>query len=335
MMDRNLLTTFATVVLLMSLGCGGNVVEPMSEPSPVAAMDAEYASIDDRFAGNWRMASVERVDANGQPLPAPDPPGFGSEGAVGYLMYDPAGYMGVVVMSQGREPYSEDGPTPDQARGAITGYLSYFGPYTIDETAGTITHHVLGSFNPNTTEQDSVRRFEFHGDDTLILMPPPGRTGVQSRITWEREPAADLGPEYERFVGFWRYRRTDRRPADGDPRDTTQFGDGYVIYTASGHMAVHLIRPDRPAFQNTPPTDDEVLNAMRTYTSYFGPVAPDSDADRPTIIHNRIGTTNPNPNPDPAVRGYEFRDNLLILSPPAATVDGVEVRSYLTWEKLN
>jgi hypothetical protein len=332
-MHRHILTPIALATFVAALACGGDVVEPMSELSPVDAVDAGSASLNDRFAGNWRLVGVERLDGDGQPVSAPDPPGFGSEGAVGYLMYDVTGHMGVVIMSQGREPYAEDGPTPDQARSAMTGYLSYFGPYTIDETAGTVTHHVLGSFNPNTTGQDSVRQFEFHGDDTLVLMPPPAQTGAQLRITWEREPAADLGPEYERFVGFWRYQRTDRRTANGETRETTQFGDGYIIYTSSGHMAVHLIRPDRPAYQNSPPTDDEVLNAVRTYTSYFGPVA--LEADRQTVVHDRIGTTNPSPNPDPAVRGYEFRDKRLILSPPATTVDGVEVRSYLTWEKLN
>ena len=334
-MHTHLLTAFASVTLAASLACGSDVAAPMADALPVEAADAGYASIDHRFAGNWRLVTVERFDENDQPVPAPAPPAFGSEGAVGYIMYDPTGYMGAVVMSQGREPYSEGGPTPDQARGAFAGYLSYFGPYTIDETAGTITHHVLGSLNPNMKGEDNVRRYEFQGDDTLILMPPRGQTGGQLKITWAREPRADLGPEYERFVGFWRYQRTDRRTADGETRETTQFDDGYVIYTTSGHMAVHLARPDRGRFESSPPIDEEIMSTVRSYTSYFGPVALESDAEQPTIVHNRIGTTTPNPNPDPAVRGYEFRDNLLILSPPGTTVEGVEVRSYLTWEKLD
>ena len=330
-MHRDLFSLIISVALLASFACGG-----AAEPAAVGTSDSEDASLDDRFAGNWRLLTVERFDENDQPVPAPDPPAFGSEGAVGYLMYDPAGYMAAVIMSQGRQPYSEGGPTPDEARSGLASYLSYFGPYTIDEAAGTITHHVRGSFNPNMTGQDNVRRYEFLGDETLVLMPPRGPSGGQLQLTWEREPAAELGPDHQRLVGFWRYRRTDRRTADGEPRDAAQFGDGYLIYTTSGHMAVHLTRPDRGRFEGAPPappTDDEVLNAVRSYTSYFGAVALDSAAQ--TVVHNRVGTTSPNPNPTPAVRGYELRDNLLILSPPPSTVDGVELRSYITWERIS
>jgi hypothetical protein len=33
-------------------------------------------------------------------------------------------------------------------------------------------------------------------------------------------------------------------------------------------------------------------------------------------------------------RGFEFTDNTLILQPPATMVDGREVKSFITWTKI-
>jgi hypothetical protein len=53
------------------------------------------------------------------------------------------------------------------------------------------------------------------------------------------------------------------------------------------------------------------------------------------VVHDRIGSTSPAGSGTAAPRGYEFRDNTLILKPPPSTVDGQEVQSFLTWERLS
>ena len=50
----------------------------------------------------------------------------------------------------------------------VLGYDSYFGRYTVDERAGTITHHVEGSLFPEDLGKDFVRQFTLEGD-TLTL----------------------------------------------------------------------------------------------------------------------------------------------------------------------
>ena len=52
--------------------------------------------------------------------------------------------------------------------------------YTVDEAAGTVTHHRLDSVQPGDSG-DLVRRYEFTGD-RLVLRPP----GSTMEITWER-----------------------------------------------------------------------------------------------------------------------------------------------------
>ena len=108
--------TRSTLVGLMSLaGCGG------SAPAEEAAADAAEANPMDRFAGAWSLVRSERRDAEGELVGEP------REDRVGYIMYDATGYMGVTLMSPDREPYSEGGPTPDEALAQLGSYSSYFG----------------------------------------------------------------------------------------------------------------------------------------------------------------------------------------------------------------
>jgi hypothetical protein len=115
-----------------------------------------------RFIGTWRLVSQD---------------------SVGVMIYDALGNMAVQVMpGRARPKYSGTQPTPDEAKAAITGYLAYFGTYTVDERAHTITHHRKGSLNPGQAGEDAVRRYEFGSGDRLVLVPVD--TGNQ--ITWER-----------------------------------------------------------------------------------------------------------------------------------------------------
>ena len=70
--------------------------------------------------------------------------------------------------------------TADEAKLALTGYIGYFGTYSIDERAGTVTHHRQASIQPGDSG-DLVRRYEFVGD-RLVLRPP----NSTMEVTWER-----------------------------------------------------------------------------------------------------------------------------------------------------
>jgi hypothetical protein len=48
-------------------------------------------------------------------------------------------------------------------------YIGYYGSYTVDAVAGTVTHHVRGSLRQSWAETDQVREFELLGDDRLSL----------------------------------------------------------------------------------------------------------------------------------------------------------------------
>ena len=46
---------------------------------------------------------------------------------------------------------------------------------------------------------------------------------------------------------------------------------GFIVYTASGHLMVHMMQPYRRRNAGGPPTPEETMAAYRSYTSYFGP----------------------------------------------------------------
>ena len=60
-------------------------------------------------------------------------------------------------------------------------HFSYYGTYTLDESAQTVTHHVEGSSSPNMVGTDQVRAFVFEGNDQITLSPPGG-----AKLVWLR-----------------------------------------------------------------------------------------------------------------------------------------------------
>ena len=73
-------------------------------------------------------------------------------------------------------------PTPEEANAALIGYTAYFGTYTIDVQAGTVTHYRKGNINPGAIT-DVVRRYEFVGDNRVILNPVENPA---NKLAWER-----------------------------------------------------------------------------------------------------------------------------------------------------
>ena len=62
---------------------------------------------------------------------------------------------------------------------AVKDYIAYFGTYTVDEAAGTVTHHRQDSLQPG--DGDLVRRYELNGDRLVLLAP-----NSTLEVTWER-----------------------------------------------------------------------------------------------------------------------------------------------------
>jgi len=102
------------------------------------------------------------------------------EGRKGIIYYGPSGDMVVQVAPDGPRGKAGSTPTPEEAKAALTDYVAYFGTYSVDERARTVTHRRHGSVQPGDVA-DLVRGYEFSGD-RLILKPP----GTTYEVIWER-----------------------------------------------------------------------------------------------------------------------------------------------------
>ena len=96
------------------------------------------------------------------------------------IYYGPHGEMAVQIAPDVKRKRAGAEMTPEEAKIALNDYIAYFGTYTIDEKAGTVTHHRLDSLQPGDNG-DLVRRYEFAGD-RLVLRPP----NSTMEVTWER-----------------------------------------------------------------------------------------------------------------------------------------------------
>lgn len=98
----------------------------------------------------------------------------------GMIYYGPHGEMSVQIAPDVARTRAANVMTPDEAFLALKDYIAYFGTYSVDETAGTVTHHRQATIQPGDAG-DFVRRIEFIGD-RLVLRPPNSTL----EVTWER-----------------------------------------------------------------------------------------------------------------------------------------------------
>jgi hypothetical protein len=135
--------------------------------------------------GTWRLVSYEARTSSGE-IRYP----FGQH-AVGQLFYDLNGNMSAHVMRLDRPAFASDdsGSGIDvEVRAAFEGHTSYFGTYTIDPSARTVTHHVHGASYPNWMGHDQIRYYHIDGPHLLLSTPPiPDRgESLEYTLTWER-----------------------------------------------------------------------------------------------------------------------------------------------------
>ena len=124
-----------------------------------------------RLIGSWRHIGTT---VNGQPRP-----GQGAH-PKGIIIYDAHGAMACQVAPDRESTKAGEKPTGEEARAALDGYIAYFGTYSVDDKAHTVTHHRQGSVQPGD-KGDLVRGYEFVGD-RLILRP----VGTAAEVVWER-----------------------------------------------------------------------------------------------------------------------------------------------------
>jgi hypothetical protein len=130
-----------------------------------------------RFIGAWRLLSFQSFDASGAARP----------GAydVGIIIYDASGRMTAQLMHSSNK--ADQPITGDAERAAAyRRYLGYWGPFTVDESKGVVTHQAEGSSNPSWVGSNQVRHYSFAADGQRLTLSVKNGERVTSTLVWER-----------------------------------------------------------------------------------------------------------------------------------------------------
>lgn len=125
-----------------------------------------------RLAGAWRLVGFSgdeyAMRTRGQ-------------NSTGLVIYDPTGVMSLQIMPDValRSTFAAKEPTPAEAKMAFSGYQAYFGTYSVDTGAKTVTHHLEANLDPGQID-NRTRSYEFVGEDKLVL-----RINTRT-LTWQR-----------------------------------------------------------------------------------------------------------------------------------------------------
>jgi hypothetical protein len=147
------------------------------------ALEKKVKHARERLLGAWRLVSWEAHDASGgiaYPL---------GEGANGQISYDTSGRMSAQLMRQHQTRFASEDWQQASAKekaAAWGGYFGYFGTYTIDESAGSVTHHIEGSWFPNLIGTQQIRYYRFEGEQLVL---DADTAWGQVRIVWEKVQA--------------------------------------------------------------------------------------------------------------------------------------------------
>jgi lipocalin-like protein len=136
--------------------------------------------------GTWQLLSrIDVVTATGQRKPEPSL----GEDPVALLIYDRSGHFAAQFMRRDRSATVPDGPavTANNSR-ARDGYDAYFGRYTVDDAAGTVTQQLLGALSRENVGAVLTRAMTVRDDRLTIELDTTAADGtpVTRTLTWRR-----------------------------------------------------------------------------------------------------------------------------------------------------
>jgi hypothetical protein len=134
------------------------------------------------LVGAWSLVECAEILPDGSKrLPLGERP-------LGQVVYSADGHMAAQLVRAGRPAFPSDdylSAPDDVAAEAFRQYFGYFGRYTVDLAAGTVTHLIEGAWLPNLENTTQVRTFRVDGDRLVLEAPTPW--GV-IRNSWTRAP---------------------------------------------------------------------------------------------------------------------------------------------------
>ena len=139
------------------------------------------------------------------------------------------------------------------------------------------------------------------------------------------------------FIGTWKIVSVEERRANGEVVEP-RYGarpSGYIMYDATGHVAVQIMKPGRPRFASddaAQATAAEAKSAFDGYGAYFGTY--EVNEAEGYVVHHVEGSVFPNYVGSDQKRGFELSADQLILKPPPRQVGGEQHTTRVTWQRV-
>ncbi len=170
----------------------------------------------------------------------------------------------------------------------------------------------------------------------VAAVSTPIAIGVAAMATPSSEAQAPMSGT-AKFVGTYSLITIEQRDeATGAWSQRPNFNsNGYIIYSDTGQMAVHIM-PKVRAKPSSQPTPEEAQAAIRGYSAYFGTYTVSDEGQ--FVTHHRVGQINPGGIVD-AKRYYDFvetpqgRERLILTPAPGGDGPKGEAMVHLIWER--
>jgi len=141
----------------------------------------QTTNIVEQFIGAWALLDWTATATDGSVFRP-----YGEQPA-GRIMYQAEGTMAAHLMRRDRTRFTSQDrqrATQEEREAAHREFMSYYGTFTVQESQGTVTHHVDGSTFANWIGTDLVRSYQFADDSlTLSLIRPDG---TLHQLFWQR-----------------------------------------------------------------------------------------------------------------------------------------------------
>src|SRR6185436_13315657 len=139
-----------------------------------------------------------------------------------------------------------------------------------------------------------------------------------------------------KFRGTWKLVSMESRSASGEI--TYPYGKdavGYIIYAATGHVSVHIMRATRTRANSQSPAEERV-RAYEGYIAYFGTYEINEKDE--VVIHHMEGNLTSALSGTDYIRYYEFEGDKLTLIPTERVEGKFRPKSptglRLTWQRV-
>jgi hypothetical protein len=105
--------------------------------------------------------------------------------AAGVLVFEASGLYTLTIIGDLPKVASNnrENPTPEEAKGIVSGSIAHFGTYTVSDKI--VTFNIQRSTFPNWTATE-VKRPLVHTGDQLVYTVAPASAGGTATVTWER-----------------------------------------------------------------------------------------------------------------------------------------------------